>query len=220
MARGTRIKKAPQPKTTAEKSQVEVETSEAESEIEVTEAEDVVDKKEEKERKTVSEKVIPKKKRDAEDWIPCKSICVGRTFFIGPKSEAPYEFGYKGEVVDVEYRDIVAAIHHNSSIFFKPFIMIEDQDVVDEFPKLKKLYESLYDVGEIEDIFKLRPTQMLKKLKELPAGYVDSVKNTAATMIADGSLDSVKTIQALDDFFGTKLMLMTGLFDDLKDDED
>lgn len=206
--RGNRIKKAPQ-KTAAKSQVVSTELSAADDAADS----DVVVKKEEKEKKTVSEKTIPRKKRDPEDWIPCKSVNVGRTFFIGPKTETPYEFGYKGEVVEIEYKDIVAAVHHNSSMFYKPFIMIEDEDVVNEFPKLKKLYESLYDVGEIEDIFKLNPTMMVRKLKELPAGFLDSVKNTAATMIADGSLDSVRTIQALDDFFGTKLMLMTGLFD-------
>lgn len=48
----------------------------------------------------------------------------------------------------------------------------------------------------------------------MPAGIKDSIKSIAATKIGSGELDSVSTIRALDKYFGTKLMLITGLYND------
>lgn len=177
-----------------------------------------VEKSEKKESKTVN-----KKEYSPEDGIACRAVNVGKTFFIGPKSSAVYEFAFKGEVIEIEYRDLVTAVRQNSSQIYRPFFVIEDKDFVSQFPKLQEFYNNMYDVSDAEEILRMNPTMIRRTLKGIPDGLKDAVKSTAISKIADGTLDSIQVIKTLDDIFGTKLMLMTGLFndeDDVVGDED
>lgn len=157
--------------------------------------------------------VVAKKavKRDASDGIRCRSVTTGGLYMEGIKSHILYEW-YDADVrVDVEYQDIVAAIRSHSNFIFKPYFIIEDEDVLAEYPAVAELYNNLYSLGELADIFKLPHGGMIATIKTLPAGVQDTIKNLASKMISTGELDSIKRIKALDEYFGTKMSLLAGL---------
>ena len=118
-----------------------------------------------------------------------------------------------GDVVDVEYQDLTAAIRSHNDYIGRPFIVVEDQEFVSQFPQLQKLYATLYSAGDLEDvILKLNLADMKATIKSLPVGAQNSIKHIASQMISNGQLDSVSKIKALDELFGTEMVLMTGLF--------
>lgn len=153
-----------------------------------------------------------KKKFGQNDGIPCKSITSGGLYMDGIKTHIPYEWYDKGAVTEVEYQDLVAAVRSNSAFVFKPYFIIEDNDFLAEFPQVKKVVESLYSLDDLEDVFKLSANDMIATIKAMPEGAQESVKHIASKMISNGALDSVRKINALDNYFGTKLILLTGLF--------
>ena len=53
---------------------------------------------------------------------------------------------------------------------------------------------------------------MIETIKALPPGAASSLKNIASTAIVNGTLDSVKKIRALDEYYGTELNLLASLF--------
>lgn len=167
----------------------------------------------ENEKETVEKK--PTKKVFAkDDVISCHSIAVGQTFMTGIKTGNTYIFESMGASADIEYQDLIAAVNVNSKFLFKPLIVVDDVDFINQSPKLKKYYEGMYSINDLAQIFRLSPAKIKQELDMLPDGVKESVKSLTSEYIAKGKLDSVKVIKALDEYFGTQFMLLTGLYDD------
>ena len=154
------------------------------------------------------------KKFNPDDMILCQSICVGQTFVKGFKSGTIYTFEALGAEEYIEYRDLVAAVRSKDNIIFKPFIIVLDEDFINEQKTLKTFYENMYTPEDFEEFFKLRPNQMVEALNNMPIGVRETIKSMAVGKIQDGVFDSVARIKALDDYFGTKMMLLTELYGD------
>ena len=153
------------------------------------------------------------KKFEATDGIPCRSITSGGLYMSGIKSHILYEWADNGDITEVEYQDIVAAIRSNVSYISKPYFIIEDEDIIAQFPQLDKIYASMYSIKDLKDVLtKTTPSGMKTTILSLPEGAKESIKNIASQMISNGTLDSVQKIKIIDEIFNTELMLMTGLF--------
>ena len=154
------------------------------------------------------------------DGIPCKSITNGGLYMPGLKSNILYTWIDAGDVIEVEYQDLQAAIRSNNGYVMNPFFVIEDEELVAQFPQLKKIYNTLYSVGDLEDVI----TELVRvvtgttfgdmkaTILSLPKGAQDSIKHLASKMVSDGRLDSVRKIKVLDEIFDTEMSIMTGLF--------
>lgn len=187
---------------------------EAESVVENTKPETVeaVEVKEAPVNTETSKKAV--KKFNPDDMILCQSICVGQTFVKGFKSGTIYTFEALGAEEYIEYRDLVAAVRSKDSILFKPFIVVLDEDFINEQKTLKSFYENMYTPEDFEEFFRLNPNQMVEALNNMPVGIRETIKSMAVGKIQDGAFDSVARIKALDDYFGTKMMLLTELYGD------
>ena len=161
---------------------------------------------------TVVEEVKPREFRP-DDAVKCKSITAGSLGMIGIKSGVNYEWAGRGDVTEVEYQDLVAAIRSGKRHITEPFLIIQDSDFLAQFPQVEKIYSTMYSVADMEDLL-INPdaNTMIATIKTLPDGAKDSIKNIAATLIANGRIDSVSKIKALDEFYGTKFALMSELF--------
>ena len=160
------------------------------------------------------EKPAPKRKRfDPSDGVVCRSVTQGGLFMDGLKTQILYKWDDYGDEVDVEYRDLAAAVKNKSPYIFNPYIIVDDESFVEEFPQLKKFYTESYTTRDLKDILSLPPNEMISKMKVLPKGALETLKNIASTQVATGKLDSVKKIKILDEFFDTDLNLLQSLFE-------
>lgn len=163
-------------------------------------------------KKVVEEKVIEnvvteKKKFSATDEIPCISITPGELFYVGDKTKTLYTWADADDVIGIEYQDLAYAARAKNKMMYKPRYIVQDRDFLKEFPKLAEVYNGLYSITDLEEILSLPPSQMEKAIMTLPEGAKDALQTLIATKIADGSLDSVKRIQKLDEIFDTKMLM-------------
>ena len=166
-----------------------------------------------KEEVTTTAKVKEKKKFDSEDLISCRSVTVGGLSLEGAKSGDHYRWLEYGDVTEVEYRDLAGLVRSKSSYLFYPYFIVEDDDFIEEFPLLKQFYDESYTVEDLEEILSLPYSQIKGVLDTLPKGAKETIKNIASTQIANGQLDSVRTIKVLDEYFGTELNLLASMFE-------
>jgi len=153
------------------------------------------------------------RKYDADEGIPCRSIVSGGLYMSGIKSRIMYEWADNGDITEVEYQDLVAAIRSNVNYITKPYFIIEDDEFIAQHPQLDKIYSSMYSIKDLRDVLTdLSPNSMKNTILALPDGAKESIKNLASQMISNGTLDSVQKIKILDEIFETRLMLMTELF--------
>ena len=153
-------------------------------------------------------KKVNKPKHDPNELISCRSVRFGELRLIGPKSHMPYSWANEGDFRDVEYQDLVSWKALGSPYLFEPMIIIEDEDIVEEWNSdLGELYEGLQDI-DLKEMFKLPHRQFVTQLKSLPEGMRSTVQNMANAMIQDGTLYDLRTIKAVDEILGTELITM------------
>ncbi len=143
-----------------------------------------------------------------EDTIPCRSLVSGGLYIEGDRSHILYSWADCGDVVDVEYRDLIYLVRTRANAnIYAPRIIVDDEDFVKQNKALKDLYDSLYSDGDLMAVLSLPEGRMRKEIEKLPVGARESLKGMVSTMIESGALDSVQKIKALDEIFGTRLLL-------------
>ena len=130
----------------------------------------------------------------------------------GVKTNIGYRWTGRGDIVDVEYQDLVPAIRLNKTHIYKPYFVISDEDFIAQFPQVEKVYASMFSYKDLTDVLKLDPERMRSAILSLPEGAKNSIKSIASSLISNGTLDSIARIKVLDEIFDTKFMLMTELF--------
>lgn len=153
------------------------------------------------------ESINKKKKFAPTDVIPCISITAGEMFYEGNKSKTLYTFADIDDVVEIEFRDLDYAARTKDAMMFKPRFIVQDSDFLKLHPVLNDIYSSLHSTKDLKAILKMTPNQMENAIYSLPLGAQEALKTIAATMVDDGTLDSVRRIQVLDSIFGTELLL-------------
>ena len=153
-------------------------------------------------------KKVNKPKHDPNELITCRSVRFGELRLIGPKTRMPYSWANEGDFRDVEYQDLVSWKALGSPYLFAPMIIIEDEDLVEEWKAdFGKLYEGIQEI-DLKAMFKLPERQFIAQLKKLPEGMKPTVQNMAYTMIQNRTIDSLRIIDAIDEILGTELKMM------------
>lgn len=170
-------------------------TSESETNVETSDESDIVNKAENN------------KEFSPSDLIPCVSITPGEMFVVGNKSQTLYTFADMDDVIEIEFRDLDYAARSKDAMMYKPRFIVQNSDFVALHPALDQVYSSLHSTKDLKEILKMSPTQMEKVIKSLPEGAKESIKTIAATMVDNGTLDSIQCVKTLDSIFNTDMLL-------------
>lgn len=151
--------------------------------------------------------VKQKKKFKDTDLIPCLCVFPGSVGMTGRRSGNTYLWEDMNVIEYVEYQDLKSEVLNKKSTYiYEPLIIVNDEEFLDQYPNLAKMYEEFYTPDEIMDkIESYNPEEMRDFINSLPAGIKSNIKNIAATMIQDGTLDSIKKIKVIDEIFETEL---------------
>ena len=142
-----------------------------------------------------------------DDLIPCRSVTYGELLLSAPKSKLMYVWANYNDVTEVEFQDLQALKSTRSNYLFRPRIVIEDEELVEQWSKdFKDMYSKITHV-DVEEIFDLPIGKFKTALKNAPKGVQQAVKNIAGEKIMNGSLDSLAKIKAIDDILDTDLKL-------------
>ena len=155
-------------------------------------------------------KATPKKtprKFAQDEMIPCRSVTYGELLYPAKKSQLLYTWANYGDVTEVEFQDLQALRSTRSQYLNDPKFIIEDEELLEQWPEFKKLYENVALI-DTDKLFALPLNQFKAKLRNIPAGFRDSLKNVASAKILDGTLDSLAKINAMDEILSTDLKLL------------
>lgn len=160
----------------------------------------------EKETKTTTAPVKSTKVTiDPNELIACRSIVVGKLLLIGKKTKIQYRWEDNGDIQFMEYQDLLAEMITNSTAVYAPYIMIEDDRILDDFrwKKINNLYDRIAGNEDIESLFDLPIERFKAILADAPRGLQRAIQNTVSTKIANGTFDSIQKLQAVDEICHT-----------------
>ena len=147
----------------------------------------------------------------SKEYIMCRSVKQGG-LNINCKSGNVYEFKEYGSTCEIEYHDLAALVRKHSDHIFKPRIIIEDDEFLNEFPQVGKAYEKVYTHSELIEILELPVDKMVAEIKAMPTSISDNLQSMIASKIADGTIDSVKKIRTLSEMYDSDFNLLSELF--------
>lgn len=158
-----------------------------------------------------TEKLIIKSRREysSSDLIPCKSVRYGTLQHVSKKSGNLYEWSDYGDVVDIEYGDLMALKARKSKFIFSPWFIILDDQIAEDW-KLTEIYSYFEDFDDVEEFLQSGAVTIRRKLPNAPQGYKDLVTYTAGNMLRNGTLDSIATIKAVDEILHKNLQMLIG----------
>ena len=184
-------------------------TEEAVNDEVVTTTEDasvVEDVKPAKAQKTVK----AARKFAPDDLVLCRSIFPGTFLFTGAKTKVIYTFEARGDECYVEYQDLLSAMLTKKRALTAPYILIEDEEVLESahWQEIKKLYDKLNNVGDINKLINLPYVEFKKKFEQLPIGAKKNVMLTVSSLIRDGEFDSMNKIELIDKTCNSNLAVL------------
>lgn len=158
-------------------------------------------------------KEVKKEKKvfEQSEGVMCHSATQGGLFIEGPKTGMIYRFIDYGDECEIEYRDLVALVRSKSSYVYHPYMIIDDEDFIAEFPQIVKFYNDQYSMKDLRAILNLDVYAMTETIKKLPSTAIESLKIIAATQISNGNIDSISKVRALNEIFGTELEIADNL---------
>ena len=160
---------------------------------------------------TKMEPVKEKKVFTDSDYVLCRSITYGG-LYIGGQSGNMYEFRDYGSECEINYRDLVSLIRKGSDHIFLPRFIILDEDLLDDFPTIKRAYEVAYTRKDLLEILALPTSQMKSAISELPEATQNVLEKMIGEEIANGSLDSISKVRTLSNLFNSDFNLLSSLF--------
>ena len=91
-----------------------------------------------------------------------------------------------------------------------PYILIEDEEVLESahWQEIKKLYDKLNNVGDINKLINLPYVEFKKKFEQLPIGAKKNVMLTVSSLIRDGEFDSMNKIELIDKTCNSNLAVL------------
>jgi hypothetical protein len=172
-----------------------------------------VDKKEEVEVKEVSTtattNAAPKRKKiDKDEEVVCRSVVSGELIYTSRRTNMTVEWDEYGTIQYLTVEELMTMKSQQKSFLTKPWIIIEDEDVVD-YLGLRPIYENIVPLDDLEyyivntDLNKLRAD-----IQKAPRGIKDLITDKARAMITNEELNDIRLIRVLNQELNIDLNLL------------
>lgn len=163
-------------------------------------------------KSVVEEEKVTKtpKKYEPTDMIMCHSVFPGQYFFSGPKTKVVYPFMASGDETPVEYQDLQSAMMAKKKSIMAPCIVIDDEELLEDprWKQVKKVYETMFAVEDIDKLLSKPFTAFKKEFEKLPIGAKRKVMMEISTRVRDGSFSEMNKIRLVDEACNSNIAVL------------
>ena len=147
--------------------------------------------------------VVPKD-IDQHQFVTVRNGFQGRLVYKSPHTGEKFVWDGFGAEQDMELGELKRARSSNKKFFINNWFMFDEQWVVD-YLGLNQYYRYALGIDGFDSLFALSADEIADAVNKLSIGQKKSVAYRARQLIADGAIDSNKTIAALEDCLGVEL---------------
>ena len=144
-----------------------------------------------------------------DEMIRCHSVFPGILYFSGRHTGMTYTFVGTGDVRNVEYQDLKAAMLEHTESIFNPDIVIDDANLINDehWMDVKRVYEEMYDEQDIKKLIELPLRDFKVAFPQLPIPTREAIITLFATQIENGTFEQLNKANYIDEVCGTRLDL-------------
>lgn len=116
------------------------------------------------------------------------------------RSNKTWQFNSFGDQDTIEYGELITMRNRYPRYFTEGWLIVMDKQVQKEF-NLENMYLNILTPENVDKVFELSIEELEKFVDALPEGQKISFVNKAQEKVADGSIDSNKTIKFIEEKF-------------------
>lgn len=150
-------------------------------------------------------KVFTPKEIDPHQIVTVRNGFQGRLIYKSSKTGELFVWDGFGTEQDMEIDELRNARNSAKKYFVNNWFMFDEPWVL-EYLGMSQYYRFAVSVNDFDKIFKMSVPDMEELLDQMPEGQKRSVAYRAKQLIAEGEIDSNKTIQALEKHLHTELV--------------
>lgn len=158
----------------------------------------------------VADKVV--KSRITKKEIPLNTMVEVRNGFNGKLVyESKKNIGYTvifdsfGDTEYFELQELIAAVNSYKKFFINNWFIIDDVEIL-EFLNVSKYYKNAINIDDFDEVFSKSEGEMKKIIDRMSDGQKSTFINRVIHLIEDGTIDSRKTIDALENILQIDLI--------------
>lgn len=190
-------------KSSNTKSQTTKATESAEPMIEATAA-TVAEQTVQPEQHEKKKPLVPKA-LDPNQLVTVYNGFQGKLVYKSKKTGEEYVWSEFGVDQDMELSELKNIRSSNKKYFTNNWFMFDDPEII-EYLGMTQYYKSALKINEFDSLFEMSPDEMCERIEKLSDGQKKSVAYRAKQLIAEGGIDSHKTITSLEKCLGIELI--------------
>lgn len=162
---------------------------------------------EDQEPKKATKKPIIPKDVDPNQIVLVTNGFQGRLVYVSPRTRERYTWDEYGDTQEMEVREL-RNVKSSAKKFFENnwFVFDDENDWVISYLGLNKFYKNAIKLDEFEDLLSKSPSEVSAIIEKLSAGQKKSLSYKVRSMVAEGKVDSLKMIDALEKALGIELI--------------
>lgn len=146
-----------------------------------------------------------KKNLDPHTIVPVKNGFQGILVYISRKTGERFIWNAFGDEEELELSELKSAKNSCKKFFINNWFLIDDPEIL-EYLGVAQYYKYALNYEGFEELFTKTPKQIKDTIAKLSAGQKKTLSYRCKQLIEDGTIDSIKIINALEDSLGIELI--------------
>ena len=142
---------------------------------------------------------------DPSMYVTVRNGFQGRLVYQSRKTGELFIWDNFGDEQDMELRELKNAKNSYKKFFINNWFMFDEDWIVD-YLGVRQFYKNSLHIDDFDSIFSMTPAEIKKLAATMSDGLKKSVAYRARKLIADGEIDSRKSIMALEEALDTELI--------------
>lgn len=144
------------------------------------------------------------KKIDPEEYVIVRNGFYGRLIYKSSRTGERFVWESFGDEQEITLRELRNARNNNKKFFENNWFMF-DEDWIISYLGVRQYYANALNMEAFDELFDKKADELKTIISGMNKGQKKSVAYRAMEMIADGKIDSRKTIAALEEALGLEL---------------
>lgn len=144
------------------------------------------------------------KKVDIHQFVSVRNGFQGKLVYISKRTGEKFVWSDYGDEQEMELLELKNAKNANKAFFQNNWFMF-DEEWIPEYLGVKQFYRYALPLDHFDELFEMSPAEVKERVSKLSKGQKKSVAYRARALIAEGGIDSIRVISALEDALGIEL---------------